>query len=87
MEGILNTSLFLFHLHLGGCTYINNGNAPNELSQPLLEFFTVIVRGGFLDLGADLFDPTFKVSLFSGPVDDGSVILVHHNPLCPAQIL
>ena len=51
---VLDARLLLLHLGLGGRTDLDDGDAADELRQPLLQLLAVVVRGRVLDLRADL---------------------------------
>ena len=53
---VLDARLLLLHLGLGRRTDLDDGDAADELRQPLLQLLAVVVRGGLLDLRADLLD-------------------------------
>ena len=48
-------------------------HTAGQLRQPLLQLLAVVVRGGLLDLHAELRAPTLDVSLLAGAVDDRGV--------------
>ena len=87
VEGILDAGLLLLHLHLGGCADIDHGHAADQLGQPLLQLLAIVVRGGILDLGADLLDPAGQFLLVAGAIDDGGVVLVDDHALGGAQVI
>ena len=47
---VFDARLLLLHLGLGGRTDLDDGDAADELGQPLLQLLAVVVRGGVLDL-------------------------------------
>ena len=55
--------------------------------QALLELLAVVVRGGLLDLGADLLDPALDVGLVAGTIDDRRVLLAGRDLLGSAEIV
>src|SRR6185436_75305 len=61
--------------------------AADQLGQALLELLAVVVRGGVLDLLADLLDAALDVRLLAGALDDGGVVLVDGDALGAAQVL
>src|SRR6056297_2740430 len=85
VEGIVDAVLLLLHLDLGGAADADHCNAARELGQALLELFTVVVRGGFLDLGLDLRNTGFDVVLRAGTVDDRGVFLLDAHVLGAAE--
>ena len=56
VHGVLDARLLLLHLGLGRGADLDDGHAADELGQALLELLAVVVRGGVLDLRADLLD-------------------------------
>ena len=87
VERVLDPSLLLLHLGLGGRADVDDRHAAGELGQPLLELLPVVVAGGLLDRDLDLADPALDVVGLALAVDDGGVVLVDHDPLGPAEIL
>src|SRR3984893_454670 len=81
MHRVINAVLALLHLDLGRAADADHRDAARELGQTLLQFLTVVVRGGFLDLRLDLVDASLDVGLLAGTVDDGGVLLVDHHLL------
>ena len=56
---VLDARLLLFHLGLGGRADLDDGDAADQLGQPLLQFLAVVIRGGVLDLRAQLLHASF----------------------------
>jgi hypothetical protein len=81
MKSVLYTSLLLFHLNFSSSTNMDNCYTANELSETLLELLTIVVRGGVLDLSANLANSALDVILLASSVDDGGVILVNNDAL------
>ena len=78
---ILDTSLLLLHLGLGGSTDLDHGNAADQLGETLLELLAVVVGGGLVDLSADLLDAALDVAILAAAIDDGGVVLVDGDAL------
>ena len=53
---VLDARLLLLHLGLGRRADLDDGDAADQLGQPLLQLLAVVVRGGVLDLRAQLLD-------------------------------
>jgi len=87
VQGVFDASLLFLHFDFGGSTDANHGNAAGQLGHALLQLLAVVVRGGFLDLGADLLDARFDRLAVAGAVDDRGVFLGHFDALGLAQIL
>src|SRR5258707_11493393 len=85
MHRVIHAILALLDFDLGRAADADHRDAARELGQTLLQFFTVVVRGGLLDLRLDLVDPRFDVGLLAGAVDDGGVLLVDHHLLGAAE--
>ena len=62
MQSILDASLLFLHLGLGGRAHFNHRDAAGELRQPLLQFLAIVIRGGLLDLSAELLDAALRCS-------------------------
>jgi hypothetical protein len=63
----------------------NHSNAARKHSKPLLQFLAIVVGSGVLDLLPDLGDARLDVSLFSGTIHNGGVILGDHHALGPTE--
>src|SRR4029079_16058459 len=87
MHGILDARLLLFHLGLGGGADLDQRDAADQLGEPSLQFFAVVVGRGVLDLGADLFDATLDRLFRPGSLDDRRVVLVDDDALGAAEIV
>src|SRR5579863_692581 len=87
MQSILDASLLLLHLGLGGRTDFDHRNAPGQFRQTLLQFLAVVIGGGVVDLRADLLDPAFDAFRRAGAVDDGGVVLIDSHALGAAQVI
>ena len=86
MERVLDPRLFLLHLGLGCGADIDHGHSADDLGQPLLELFLVVIRGGLFDLGLDLLDPALDLGRVSRAFDDRGVVLVNADLLRPAEV-
>src|SRR5713101_7718460 len=87
VHGVLDPSLLLLQLGLGCCAHLHHRDPAHQLGEALLELFLVVVRGGLLDLHADLLDAPLDVAGFAGALDDGGVVLVDGHFLGAAQVL
>src|SRR5262249_25152779 len=85
VHGIIHAVLALLHFDLGRPTDADHRDAAGELGQPLLQFLTIVVGGGFLDLRLDLRDAGLDVGLLAGAADDRGVLLVDRDLLGAAQ--
>src|ERR1700690_4269474 len=86
MECVLHAGLLLLHLDLGGRADIDDGDAPGELGEALLELLAVVVGGGLLDLAADLLHAALDVGAPAPALDDRGVLLVDDDALCAAEV-
>ena len=84
---VFDARLLLLHLGLGGRTDLDDGDAADELRQPLLQLLAVVVRGGLLDLRADLLDAALDRALRARALDDRRVVLVDRDLLGLAEVL
>ena len=87
MHRVLDARLLLLHLGLGGRTDLDDGDAADQLGQPLLQLLAVVVRGGVLDLRADLLDAALDRLGLAGALDDRRVVLVDRDLLGAAEVL
>src|SRR5689334_24759004 len=81
MHRVIDAILALLHLDFGRAADADHGYAAREFGQTLLQLFTVVVRGGFLNLRLDLLNARLDVGLLAGAADDGGVFLVDHHLL------
>src|SRR6185312_1325157 len=72
---------------LGCCTDLDDGNAADQLCQTLLQLLAVIVRGGLLDLRANLLHAALDLAVLAAAVNDRRVVLVDRDALRGAQVL
>src|SRR5690606_14903398 len=86
VQRVLDASLLLLPLGLGGGTDLDDGDAAHELGQALLELLAVVVAGGVLDLAADLGLTTLDLLLAARAVDDRGVVLVDLDALGLAEV-
>ena len=86
VQGVFHTGFLFFHFHFGGSAYLDDGHAAGEFGHALLQFFAVVVAGGFFDLHADLLDARLNVFGLASAVDDGGVFLAHFDGFGLAQI-
>ena len=87
VECVLDAGLLLLHLDLGRRADLDDGDAADQLREPLLELLAVVVGGGLLDLRADLLDAALDVGPLAGAVDDRGVVLVDDDPFGAAEVL
>ena len=87
VQGVFDAGLLFLHLGLGRGADVDDGDAAGELGQAFLQLFAVVVRGGFLDLTADLVDAALDVGALAAAFDDGGVFLVHHDALGAAEVV
>jgi len=78
-ERVLDAVLLLLELHLGGGADLDDRNATRQLRETLLELLTIPVGIGVLDLALDLGHTTVDVGGFAGALDDGGLVLGHHD--------
>src|SRR5256712_187496 len=73
---VVDPVLLLLDFDLGRAADPDHRDAAGELSQPLLQFLTVVVGGRLLDLLPDLSAAALDVGLLAGAVDDRRVLLL-----------
>jgi len=71
----------LLFLQFGfGCSaHADDCHTAGELRQPFLEFFAVIIAGGFVNFHADLLDASLDSIGITGTAHNGGAVLVCHN--------
>src|SRR5207244_3867986 len=62
------------------------GHTTSELREAFLQFFAVVIRGGFLDLTANLTHAALDLRGFSVAFNDGCVFLVDDNRFGTAEV-
>ena len=75
MHRVIDAVLALLDLDLAVATDADDCDAAGKLGEALLQFFAVVIRGGFLDLRLDLGNPAFDIGLLAGAVDDRRILL------------
>ena len=85
VHGVVDAVLTLLDFHLGGAAHTDDGDPAGQFGQTLLQFFAVVIGGGFLDLGANLPAARFDVAFFADAVDDGGLVLGDVHPLARPQ--
>ena len=56
VQRVFDAGFLFLHLGFGRGADIDDGHATGELGQAFLQFFAVVIGGGFFDLAADLVD-------------------------------
>src|SRR5690606_23870796 len=86
VQCVPNASLLLLHLALGGRTDVDYRHTAGKLRQALLQLLAVVVRRALVDCSANLLHAALDGILVARTVDDGGVVLVHHNALGASKI-
>ena len=86
MQGVVHTGLLFLHFRFRSGTHMDDGHAAGQLGQAFLEFFTVVVGRGVLDLVADLGDAAFNVRRLAGAFHDDGFILGDDHALGLAEV-
>jgi hypothetical protein len=76
----------LLQFGLGGRPHVDLGHAAGQLGQPLLQLLAIVIRGGGLDLAANLGDAPFDLAGRPRPFDQRGVVVVHVYALDLAQV-
>src|SRR5206468_3313491 len=87
MHRVFDTRLLLLHFRLGRRADLDDSHTADELRQPLLQLFAIVVGSRLFDLNANLFHATFYGGVLTATFDDGGVVLVDDNLFRRAQIL
>src|SRR6267378_2198673 len=86
VHGIFDASFLFLQLGFGCRAHLDHRYAADQFRKPLLQLFLVVVRGGFLDLRADLPDASFDFAGLAAALDDRGVVLVDGDFLGPAEV-
>jgi hypothetical protein len=54
LKGVFDAGFLFLHLGFGAGTYVDDSDAAGEFGQAFLELLAVVIRGGLLDLAANL---------------------------------
>jgi hypothetical protein len=87
VEGVLHTILGLLHLRLGLASHLEDGHTTGQLGEALLELLPVVVRGGPLDLSADLCAALLESLGRAAALHDGGGILGDDDPSGTTEVL
>jgi hypothetical protein len=63
VQRVFDAGLLFLHFDFGGSADLDHGHAAGQLGHALLQLFTVVVRGRFFDLRADLLHARFDARL------------------------
>ena len=85
MHRIVDAVLTLFHLDFGCPTNADDRNATGQLGQAFLQFLFIVLRGGLLDLSAELRAAAIDVGFLAGAADDRRALLVDAHLLGGAE--
>ncbi len=87
VHGILNASLLLLQLHLGGRAYLDYSHTSNKFRQALLQLFFIVIRRGLFGLHAELFDAGFDLAGLASAADNCGVVFIDDHFLGATEIL
>jgi hypothetical protein len=87
VECVFDAGFTFLHFGFGCSAHVDDGDAAGEFSEAFLEFFAVVVGGGFLDLAADLIDAALDFGGFAVAFDDGGILLIDDDGLSAAEVL
>src|SRR6266404_2570538 len=87
VHGILNASLLLLPLRLGGRAYLDYRHTSNELGEALLQLFLVVLRSGLFGLHAELLDAGLDLAGLTSAADNCSVVFIDDHFLGATEIL
>jgi len=86
-QRIVNARSLFLHLHLGRRADFDQRHAAGQLGDALLQFLTIVVAGGFVDLLADILDAPFDLLGVAGAIDDRGFFFPHFDALGLTQIV
>src|SRR5439155_16605355 len=86
VQRVFDARLLLFHLGLGRCADIDDGNTAREFRKSLLQFLAIVIAGRLFNLTTDLSDPALDVGVLARTFDNRGVFLVDGHALGLAQV-
>src|SRR5207302_1520913 len=87
MHRVFDTRLLLLHFRLGRRADLDYSHTADQLRQPFLQLFAIVVGSRLFDLSANLFHATFYGRTLAATFDDGGVVLVDDDLFRRAEIL
>ena len=87
LDGVLHSVLALLQLRLGSGTNLDDGDAADQLAQPLLQLLAVPIGGGLLDSPLYRPDAPLDGVGVALALDDGGVLLGHYHATGTPQVL
>ena len=85
MESIFHAGFLFLHFRFGSSTHIDHRHTACQLRKAFLEFFAVVIAGGFFDLLADLMDSAEDVRFAAGTFHDGGVFFFNGDAFGSAE--
>ena len=85
-ERVFHAVLLFLELGLGSGADADDGYAASQLGQTLLQLFTVVLGGDFLDLALELVEAGLHGRFLAATLDDGGVVLVGHHAAGTTQV-
>src|SRR5581483_6657721 len=87
VQGVFDAGFLFLHLSLGRGADIDDGHAAGEFRQAFLQFFAGVIRGGVLDLTADLVDAGLDLRALAVAFSDRGVVFVDDDALGPSVVI
>src|SRR5438046_2127233 len=87
MHRVFDARLLLLHFRLGRRANLDDRHTANQLRQPLLQLFAIVVGSRLFDLNSNLFHAPFDGRTLTTAFDDGGVVLVDDDLFRRAEIL
>src|SRR5207245_5235568 len=87
MHRVFDARLLLLHFRLGRRADLDDRHTADQLRQPLLQLFAIVVGSRLFDLSANLFHAAFYGRALTATFDDGGVVLVDDDLFRRAEIL
>ena len=79
MQRIFHARLLFLHFDFGRSTDFDHGHTASQLGFAFLQFFLVVVAGGFFRLLVDLGDTALDRVFLACAVDESGVVLAHFD--------
>src|SRR6056300_1041263 len=86
MQCVFYAGFLFFHFNFSTSTDLDYSNTASQFGHTFLQFFTVIVRRSFFNLGTNLTNTAFNLAAVASTINDSSVVFGNLNTLGRTKI-